>query len=102
MYSGVRASPRQLPLAGRATRLPDALLSIRSVEVSSLQALCPKKFTLEALSAKLSTKTVRWRKKNKKNRGGKNSFWVGEKNTLLKKLLPAMACVFFKSVFFCG
>jgi len=27
MYSGVSASPRQLPLAGRATRLPAALPS---------------------------------------------------------------------------
>jgi len=29
--------------------LPDALLSVRSGEVSSLRALCPKRFTLEAL-----------------------------------------------------
>ena len=33
--------------------------------------------------------------------GGKIFSWVGEKNTLLKKLLAALACAFFKSVFFC-
>jgi hypothetical protein len=54
------------------------------------------------MSVQLSTEPVRWQKKNKKNRGGKNSSWVGEKNTLLKKMLAALACAFFKSVFFCG
>ena len=37
-----------------------------------------------------------------KKRVGKNSSWVGEKNTLLKKLVVALACAFFKSVFFCA
>jgi hypothetical protein len=37
----------------------------------------------------------------KKKRGGKKFSWGGEKNTLLKKLPLALACAFFKSVFFC-
>ena len=98
----MRGAPYRNYPVGPSTRLPDALLSVQSVEVSILQALCPKRFTLEILTVGLSTKPVRWRKKNKKNRGGKNSSWVGEKNTLLKKLLSALACAFFKSVFFCG
>jgi len=30
-----------------------------------------------------------------KNRGGKKFSWGGEKNTLLKKMLAALACAFF-------
>jgi hypothetical protein len=43
-----------------------------------------------------------WEKKNKKKREGKNSFWGGEKNTLLKTLVVRLPCAVFKSVFFCG
>ena len=42
------------------------------------------------------------KKIKKKGRVGKKFSWVGEKNTLLKKMLSALACAFFKSVFFCG
>jgi hypothetical protein len=38
----------------------------------------------------------------KKGRVGKKFSWMGEKNTLLKKMLAALACAFFKSVFFCA
>ena len=34
--------------------------------------------------------------------GGKILSWGEEKNTLLKKLLVRLPCVFFKSVFFCA
>jgi len=40
--------------------------------------------------------------KNKKNRWEKNSFWVGEKKTLLKALVAVLALAAFTSVFFCG
>jgi len=41
-------------------------------------------------------------KKIKKRKWLKSFSWVGEKNTLLKKLLVALACAFFKSGFFCA
>ena len=40
--------------------------------------------------------------KNKFVKKGRVDFLGGEKNTLLKKLLSALACAFFKSVFFCA
>ena len=42
-------------------------------------------------------------KKIKKRRGGKNSFWVGEKNTLLQALVCGLACSGLQEcIFLCG
>ncbi len=40
--------------------------------------------------------------KNKFVKKGRVDFLDGGKNTLLKKLLSALPCAFFKSVFFCA
>jgi len=48
------------------------------------------------------TQHLRWRKKIKKRWEEKILSWVAEKNTLLKKMLAALPCAFFKRVFFCG
>jgi len=52
--------------------LPAGLLSVRSRVVSSLHTLCPKRFTLEAVSVRL--RTVRWEKKLKHRRVGEKKF----------------------------
>jgi len=78
---------RQLPLAGRATRLSVALLSVRRCVVSSPHTLCPKRFKLEAMSVRVCT--VRWGVLIFFVGGEilKFFFWVGEKHTLLQALV---------------
>jgi hypothetical protein len=68
--------------------------------VSSLLTLCPKRFTLEAQQVVFVVNPRVG--KNKFVKKGKVAFWGGEKNTLLKKMPKALACAFFKSVFFCS
>ena len=55
------------------------LLSVRSGVVSSLQALCPKGFRLEAVSDGLALSPWVGEKKNKKKKGGKKFFLGGRK-----------------------
>ncbi len=67
----------------------------------NLHTLCPKGFILDAVIVRLQVSSCVG--KNEFVKKGRVDFWGGEKNTLLKKLLAALACAFFKSVFFlCG
>ena len=70
--------------------------------MSSPLTLCPKLFTLDAQLVVFAVSPWEGEKKLKKIGVEKNSSRGGEKNTLLKKLPSALACGFFKSVFFCG
>ena len=83
--------------------LSDALLFPRSTTVRCSHTLSTKRFTFIAVSLQVCRMCLCvGEKKLKKLRWQKSFSWVGEKNTLLKKLLSALACAFFKSVFFCG
>ena len=73
--------------------LAAGLLSLRRCVVSSLHALCPKRFRLEVMSVRFSDKHVRWKKINFFFKEGWVKFFLGRrKNTLLKTLVIALAC----------
>jgi hypothetical protein len=78
----------------RLPLLADALLfRPKSSLLDASTKLSTKLFTIEVLSVRLWTKPVRWKNNFiKKGRVGKKFSWVGEKNTLLKTLVVALAC----------
>ena len=75
--------------------LPAGLLFPRSGVGQFKHTLSTKRFTLDAVMFGLRLSPCGGEKKQKKRGEEKILSWVAEKNTLLKKLLVALACSVF-------